>query len=341
MPSAITIPVEARFILYVVGLYASFIYWGYLQEKLTSSTYTVDTGNGVESLEWNFPFALNFFMALGGFLAAALIELVVPNPTVSKSTFNEFWKAAATCALASPVGYASLKYITFPMMVLTKSSKPVPVMLIGIVFYGKKYPWYKYVSVLLVCGGIALFSSAKKGSDSSGPASQSLAFGIFLVLVNLMLDGYTNNEQDRIFEQFKTTSLEMMKFTNLWQMIFLLSYLVIFAIFQGGNSELFSAWRMFTGSPQVAFDIGVFCTCASVGQVLIFSVMKEFGSLTWITISITRKLFTILVSIFAFNHSVKPLQWAGVASVFVGLTLETIMGYLGKPLKSAELKKKE
>jgi UDP-galactose transporter B1 len=67
--------------------------------------------------------------------------------------------------------------------------------------------------------------------------------------------------------------------------------------------------------------------------------MKEFGSLVWITISITRKLFTILLSIFAFNHQVKMVQWMGIGLVFVGLTVETVMGYL-VPKPGSEKEKK-
>jgi UDP-galactose transporter B1 len=55
--------------------------------------------------------------------------------------------------------------------------------------------------------------------------------------------------------------------------------------------------------------------------------MQEFGSLVWITISITRKLFTILVSVFMFNHSVSAAQWAGIGAVFFGMFLEVLMNY--------------
>jgi UDP-galactose transporter B1 len=66
----------------------------------------------------------------------------------------------------------------------------------------------------------------------------------------------------------------------------------------------------------------MFCLCASLGQVLIFGLMKDFGSLVWITVSITRKLFTILVSVFMFNHSVNAFQWFGIVCAFVGMGLE-------------------
>jgi len=64
-------------------------------------------------------------MAIAAAIAAAAVEVVVSDKSKLKSIpFTAYAKAAATCALASPMGYASLKYISFPMHILVKSSKP-------------------------------------------------------------------------------------------------------------------------------------------------------------------------------------------------------------------------
>lgn len=60
---------------------------------------------------------------------------------------------------------------------------------------------------------------------------------------------------------------------------------------------------------------------------MIFEVMKDFGSLMWITISVTRKLFTILLSIYQFSHPVNTYQWVGIFAVFVGMGLEIVVKY--------------
>ena len=66
-----------------------------------------------------------------------------------------------------------------------------------------------YVAVALITFGIALFSLAKapkpavhadmsdEADDGFGPQLRQL-FGILLVCANIMLDGFTNHEQDRI-----------------------------------------------------------------------------------------------------------------------------------------------
>ena len=251
-----------------------------------------------------------------------------------------------TSALASPIGYEALKYINYPMMVLTKSSKPVPVMLIGTVFYKRIYPWYKYVSVLMLVSGISLFTAfkshakeAKASGDEAGQNMTLLLFGIFLVLINLSLDGYTNNEQDDIFSKYAATSTDMMKNVNMWQTIYLFTFLVATHLISGlsglsASSELFSAYSMIVESTEVQFDVLMFCLFASVGQILLFALVKEFGSLLWVTASVTRKLFTVLASVFIFNHSVNIIQWLGVGLVFAGLLLEIVMSYRSKPTES-------
>lgn len=222
-------------------------------------------------------------------------------------------------------------------MILTKSSKPVPVMSIGVIFYGRKYGWHKYASVVLLCVGIYLFTSSKKSGGSTGSAAAEtdiklVLFGMLLVLVNLGMDGYTNNEQDRIFSKYSASPNQMMKYTNMWQCLYQAVYLGLGWCLYARDSELYQSVHLVTRSPALVMDIVLFCLCASVGQVLIFNVMKEFGSLAWITISVTRKLFTIVLSVIVFQHAVNVVQWLGVALVFVGLTVDAVVSYYSKPV---------
>lgn len=331
---------EIRLISYVCGLYIAFIYWGYLQEKITSKEYIINISSSnssvINTMRWQYPFCLNVFMAFATCLVASFGEIIYPSS--NKVSLFIFAKPAITCALASPIGYIALEYISFPLVVLAKSSKPVPVMLVGILFFKRKYPWYKYVSVLLLCGGISLFSFSKSGKNKD-ISFWTQIFGIFLVGINVFLDGYTNNEQDSLFEKYKITSLQMMKNINLWQIIYLLIYLFVGYLIWNNESELYNAYTLFTNCSELRYDILLFCICASVGQLFIFAVMREFGSLMWVTLSITRKLFTIIVSIIMFNHKISFNQWIGVACVFGGMSLEVIMSYLSKQDTSSKKEK--
>ena len=355
--------ISLRFVFQITSIYACFLFWGYLQEKITSSNYVVAAttpSSPTRLARWSFPCALNLCMAWAGAVTAWFI-LLVGQKEKPVNSIQKFWKAALTCAAASPIGYASLQYINYPMMVLTKTMKPVPVLLVGLIGYGNRYPWYQYVTVICLSGGLALytFASDKGGSGSSGGGgsakghaqkssnAESLAmvtlslgipgvlrltleilktvWGIILVCVNLTLDGYTNNEQDKIFSDDKISGLQMMKYTNIWQVLFIGLYLAAGWVLLPDGGELGQGLSMFMSCPEVQKDICLFCLCASLGQILVFQIMEQHGSLVWITISITRKLFTILVSVIAFQHPLNLYQCIGIAFVFAGIALELVM----------------
>eukprot|EP01039_Chlorochromonas_danica_P000721 gene719-783_t len=333
---------EFRLFSYVVTLYAVFISWGYLQEKIASNVYSLPQGSEAIPNRWDYPIVLNALLSLSCFLTAAVVDRALESrqqPVERKRdiSFFSFWKVAITSALASPIGYASLKYISFPMMVLSKSSKHVPVMLVGKVLYSKNYAWYKYVSVALVCGGISMFTLAKSSSGHSAKASTDEAgllatiWGLFLIFVNLSLDGVTSNEQDHLFAKQGATSLQMMKSTNIWQTFYLTFFLLAEYLLWGKSSALFRSSSLIWNCSELQMDLLGFCLCGCVGQVLLLGLIREFGSLVWITVSVTRQLFTILLSVFLFQHPVNIVQWTAVAVVFGGLAFEIVFAYRNKP----------
>ncbi len=218
-------------------------------------------------------------------------------------------------------------------------------MLVGKIFYSKHYAWYKYVSVVMICLGISLFTSAKsKPKDIDRvPAVDntdmwSTLFGLLLVTINLSLDGVTSNEQDRIFAEYNATSLQMMQNTNCWQAIYLSIYLTGNYILKGNHSSIYKAIVVLLACPQLKYDIFGFCLCACFGQILLFGLIREFGSLVWITVSVTRQLFTILISVFMFRHPVNMIQWGGVVSVFGGLGFEIFFSYRNQLVKNFDAK---
>ena len=95
--------------------------------------------------------------------------------------------------------------------------------------------------------------------------------------------------------------LQMMQNINAWQCIYLGGYLVASAVFLGDTSELLRAVDMLSSCPQLRWDVLLFACCAATGQVFIFAIMNEFGSLVTVTCTITRKLFQVLLSVAIFE----------------------------------------
>lgn len=325
---------EARLGIYVVALYAIFMTWGFLQEKITTATYFASSSSNDEAVaySWAYPMMLNALQTGSACATGALIEAAFGGTREQKISPMNFWRLSLSAALASPIGYYSLKFISYPMMILMKSCKPVPVMFVGTVFYRKTYSWFKYASVLLLCSGISLFTTYKAsaksgGSETVGDSIYIQIFGLCLVLLNLLLDGITNNEQDHVFAKHQPSTLQMMKFTNGWQAMYLSSYLLADLVLRGSRSDLANGCFMLFSCHGIGRDIMIFCICSCLGQLLVFGFIREFGSLVWITVAVSRQLFTILLSVFLFGHAVNIGQWMGILLVFSGLGLEIYYNY--------------
>jgi solute carrier family 35 (UDP-galactose transporter), member B1 len=89
---------QAKLVLAIGGIYGSFLVWGYLQERITSTTY----GEGKSTSKWNFPIFLNFCMAVGAWIAGWIMVQVTPQQETPPASV--FWKPALSCTLASPFG---------------------------------------------------------------------------------------------------------------------------------------------------------------------------------------------------------------------------------------------
>src|SRR5690606_35785373 len=88
------------------------------------------------------------------------------------------------------------------------------------------------------------------------------------------------------------------------------------------NGELSGALTFCTEHPAVLKDIMLFSLCGAVGQCFIFYTLEQYGSLSLVTVTVTRKLFTILLSVVYYDHELTLGQWGAVALVFSGIGLE-------------------
>jgi len=66
--------------------------------------------------------------------------------------------------------------------------------------------------------------------------------------------------------------------------------------------------------------------------------LSIFGSLLLVTVTVTRKMLTMIISVLWFGHSLTGMQWLGVALVFGGIGVEA---ELSKREKAAKQKAKQ
>ncbi|KAH0607187.1 uncharacterized protein H6S33_003175 [Morchella sextelata] len=318
-----------QLVICVGGIYASFLTWALLQERITTTPYGADKKIFRASLVLNT--VQSIFAAFTGYIyfrysnAGSTTARVFPNLSISLRLLL----VSVTQSLASPFGYASLRHIDYITYILAKSCKLLPVMFLHVTLFRRKYPLYKYVVVMLVTAGVAVFtlypSSPKKMKKSSTSESEkNVLWGMFLLGVNLLFDGLTNTIQDDIFARTPkgvVSGPQMMTALNTLSSVMTLSYLAL----NPWSNELADALAFVQEHPKIVMDILGFAICGGLGQVFIFHTLSKFGSLVLVTVTVTRKMLSMIFSVFAFGHSLSSMQWLGVGLVFGGVGAEAEM----------------
>ncbi|KAI8140925.1 UAA transporter [Fennellomyces sp. T-0311] len=317
----------------VAGIYACFLTWGVVQERVSTTPY----GDSDAPEKFRFFIFLNLIQSL----IAAIVSFIYIkasgrhlNITSSpRSLFVKYAQVAFTNCIGSPFGYAALKHIDYPTMILGKSCKLIPVMLMNLIVYRRKFPLYKYVCVGLITLGVSMFMLYHPVEGNKKAAAANSLWGLFLLGTNLAIDGLTNATQDQIFHDFgqQVSGQHMMFFMNAIGSLYSTAFLVL----NPYNDELSQAIRFCQTHPAVIRDVLLFGLCGAIGQCFIFYTLQQYGSLRLVTVTVTRKLFTMLLSVFWFNHRLTLGQWVGVALVFTAIGIEAYI----KKLESARLKK--
>ncbi|KAI4120929.1 MAG: hypothetical protein LQ338_006668 [Usnochroma carphineum] len=343
----------------VAGIYASFLSWAILQERIFTTPY----GPASSPTKFEYSVFLNTiqssFAALSGYIylrtsnrSSTNTPAIFPSPRI----LFPLLLVAITSSLASPFGYASLAHIDYITYILAKSCKLLPVMFLHLTIFRKRYPLYKYLVVFLVTAGVAVFtvhhpSTKQKGSSSK---SSNSSWGLSLLAINLLFDGLTNSTQDHIFASFRPYSgPQMMVAQNLLSTLLTTLYLLLSPILLANpavssllsihptgstSSELSSALAFIRTHPAVGKDIILFAICGAVGQIFIYYTLAHFSSLLLVTVTVTRKMLTMMLSVVWFGHRLSGMQWVGVGLVFGGVGAE---GWIQRREKTAKERAKK
>ncbi|KAI4183681.1 MAG: hypothetical protein LQ346_006258 [Caloplaca aetnensis] len=346
-----------QLVVSIAGIYASFLSWAILQERIFTTPY----GTPSSPTKFEYSIFLNTiqssFAALSGYIylltanrSSKSIPAIFPSPRI----LFPLVLVAITSSLASPFGYASLAHIDYITYILAKSCKLLPIMLLHLTVFRKRYPFYKYLVVFLVTAGVAIFTlhhpSTKKKSSS---AKDNSFWGLSLLGINLLFDGLTNSTQDHIFASFGPyTGPQMMVAQNLLSTLLTTLYLLLVPLLQAytpslftllsippnSTNELSSALTFIRANPAVAQDLLLFAVCGAVGQIFIYYTLAHFSSLLLVTVTVTRKMLTMMLSVLWFGHRLSGMQWVGVGLVFGGVGAEAWISRREKAAKEGSKK---
>ncbi|KAI4211329.1 MAG: hypothetical protein LQ351_005884 [Letrouitia transgressa] len=289
-------PGITQLLIGVTGIYTSFLTWGILQERITTTSY----GPASSPVRFTFPVVLNTiqssFAAMTGYmylLSSTKSKKSPPAVFPTRSIIFPLVLVSITSSLASPFGYASLAHIDYITFILAKSCKLLPVMFLHLTIFRKRYPLYKYLVVALVTAGVAVFTLHQPSKKTSSPSAikNNSIWGLFLLFINLLFDGLTNSTQDHIFTAFRPyTGPQMMVAQNILSTLLTTLYLLvspllantplfsILGIPPSSANELKSAIAFVSANPAVARDALGFAACGAIGQIFIYYTLAHFST---------------------------------------------------------------
>jgi UDP-galactose transporter B1 len=298
-------------LFYSAGIYIFYLLYGYFQE------YLMKVGRfGVEQEKFQYNAFLLFVQGLFNLMIAFLAIKSSGERVKDDVPALSYAISAATQLAAMSFSFYALSFVDYPTQALAKACKPIPVMVMGLLFFSKRYHWSKYITVAIITGGISVFMKEQEEVQSKSGEDHGL-FGIFMLLISLSMDGLTGPIQDKLVDKHNPTANHLMFHSNLYSSLFSLVSVI-------SLGELGPAIEFCHRNPNVWIYIIGQSLASALGQLFIFRLIRSFGSLSLSIITTSRKFFSILLSIVWFGHTLTTLQWTSILAVFLGLSFDLI-----------------
>lgn len=321
-----------KFVFAFTGLMISYLTWGYMQELIITSQFKPTDS----SPDGKFPSAA-FCVFSNRFLAilVAMVCVKVKHGSVFHNNVAPLW-AFTPCALSNTMSswsqYASLRYVSFPVQTVFKSSKIIPVMIMGKFLKGTTYPRSQYVEAALITLGVVIFSLF--GQEAKRDNTTQLT-GLIFMLMYITFDCFTSQWQDKIYVTYGRPNVDpfqMMLGVNSSAIVMTTVGLLV-------SGDFPIVFEFFQANPEVlVYNILTAITSAS-GQLCIFYTIKEFGPIVFTIIMTVRQMISICISAYKFGHVIKAKAICGAIIVFGVLFYQIRRKFVAKQKKDQEKSK--
>ena len=301
-------PDSMKLLLGAGGIYSAFLYYGSLQE---------DVFRFVAPDESSFTQAwfLQVLEALANVIVG-YIGMLLTGPTKGIPLRMFGISGAAQVSAKACTSLSLANGLSFPVATLAKSGKMAPVMAGSLLLGGATYEMREYLQVAAIIGGTAIVSLGKK----KGSGSSNSMLGVFYIVMSLVLDGVTAGFQKRLKTEtakagVKPKPYDFMFWTNLFMCL-------TATVIAGALGQINSGITFLMANPDILSKIVKFTICSAVGQSFIFYTIANFDPLVLSTVTTTRKIFSVLLSIFLKGHSLSMTGWSGIALACSGILSE-------------------
>ncbi|KAF6203320.1 hypothetical protein GE061_003738 [Apolygus lucorum] len=281
-----------QFFVCCVAVFILYVIYGYLQELIF-------TQEGFKPYGW--------YLTLVQF-AMYTVMAYAETRTLSTSKRRIPLKTYALLALLTlgTMGFSnsSLSYLNYPMQVIFKCCKLIPVMIGSILIQRKKYKLVDFIAAFFMCAGLSYFTLA----DSQISPNFSLV-GVAMISCALLCDAAIGNVQEKSMKTYAASNTEVV----LYSYSIGLLYLFVVMLFTGDfwNGVVFCADK-----PQMYGYAFLFSLSGYLGVNVVLTLVRTCGALAAVTVTTCRKAVSIIISFIFFS---KPFTiqylWAGLLVV--------------------------
>lgn len=312
---------------YGAAIVVSLALYGLVQERVMAHPY-----GGVYFNVSLFLVLCNRVVAVGYAVSMAVAR---GEPFINKAPLWKYLAVSVSNVAATTCQYEALVYVAFPVQMLAKSFKMMPVMAWGMVISGKTYKARDWLIGGAVTWGVTQFlltgtiSSARHhGQDNIQGTS---AMGLVLLGGFLACDGFTSAFQERLFSQHNTSKYNQMLYVNLGSALISLTTLLVLGL-------LPSALAFCDAHPEILVHIAALSSTAVVGQFFIYSQVQEFGALVLAATMNLRQVISVMISYLTYGHPITLLQILGLFFVFAALFYKSYLAFTEKDDRKSQMK---
>lgn len=233
---------------------------------------------------------------------------------------------------------AAVQRIDYLLLTMIKAPKSLSIvgitLVVGLLSPSNYQPVERstVLNVLVFTAGLFLFNlsvdSHEQQSGESRVGSESSLLGVVLCAAGSLCDAFSGFFQMGERKKYNPSPFMFMK---------VISFHTAYCALIAGKpcspvlltGELGDAARLFGGSTEALLDQAKLTATNVLGLTFIFVGLSQLGPIKLAFITSSRKVFSMLVSIFVFNKNLSYLQVLGMMLVFFGMLSENLKGKEG------------
>jgi len=242
-------------------------------------------------------------------LAKGEMKFVLPSQP-RRIPMKTYVLLAVVSITSMSLSNASLGYLNYPIQVVFKSCKLIPVLLGSFFIQKKVIKLMDFFAASLMCLGLIIFTLA---DQSINPNFSPV--GIIMLSVALIADAILSNVQEKSMKSFNACNAEVIFYSYSIGSIISFVYILI-------TGDLISGINAFGENAYQSYGmVLVFSITGYFGMQAVLSLVRTFGAFVAVTVTSMRKAVSVVISFILFSKPFTLQYLFGGTIVVFGIYL--------------------